>query len=81
VTADKASAEGNASGSIEPRQEQIFARDMPSPVLHRRKVAVIGSGMAGLVTAYLLKNDTSGRFDVEIFETVGGASSPILNSF
>lgn len=55
------------------RLRSVFARDMPSRVPHRQKVAIIGSGMAGLVTAYLLRNDTSGRFDVEIFERVGGA--------
>lgn len=54
---------------------------MPSQGLRRQKVAVIGSGMAGLVTAYLLRTDSSGRFDVEIFERVGGASPPFSNSF
>ena len=37
----------------------------------RRAVAVIGSGMAGLVSAYLLRHDKEGRFEVELFETVG----------
>ncbi|CEJ61989.1 hypothetical protein PMG11_10505 [Penicillium brasilianum] len=40
---------------------------MPSRGLPRQRVAVIGSGMAGLVTAYLLRSDAS-RFEVELFE-------------
>ncbi|KAJ5339273.1 hypothetical protein N7452_006001 [Penicillium brevicompactum] len=34
----------------------------------RQHVAVIGTGMAGLVTAYILRNDPQGRFEVEVFE-------------
>ena len=33
-------------------------------------MAIVGSGMAGLVTAYLLQRDRQKRYDVEIFETV-----------
>lgn len=33
----------------------------------RQKVAIVGSGLAGLTTAYLLNRD---NFDVEIFEMV-----------
>ena len=36
----------------------------------RKDVAVIGTGMAGLVVAYMLRNDPQGRFDVEVFEKV-----------
>lgn len=36
----------------------------------RTSVAIIGSGMAGLVSAYLLTQDNDQRFDVEVFETV-----------
>lgn len=36
----------------------------------RQHVAVIGTGMAGLVTAYILRNDPQGRFEVEVFEKV-----------
>ncbi|KAJ5543851.1 hypothetical protein N7513_003432 [Penicillium frequentans] len=34
----------------------------------RKYVAVIGTGMAGLVTAYVLRDDTRRRFEVEVFE-------------
>lgn len=37
----------------------------------RIQVAVVGSGMAGLVTAFLLNRDRQGRFDVKVFEAVG----------
>jgi 2-polyprenyl-6-methoxyphenol hydroxylase-like FAD-dependent oxidoreductase len=33
-------------------------------------VAVVGSGMAGLVTAYLLNRDPEHRYNVEVFEIV-----------
>lgn len=36
----------------------------------KKTVAIIGSGMAGLVTAYLLRRDPLQRYEVEIFETV-----------
>lgn len=36
----------------------------------RNYVAVIGTGMAGLVIAYMLRNDARGRFEVEVFEKV-----------
>lgn len=42
----------------------------PGPGLKCR-VAVVGSGMAGLVTAYLLHQDPEHRYQVEIFEIVG----------
>lgn len=34
------------------------------------RVAVVGSGMAGLVTAYLLNQDPENRYNVEVFEIV-----------
>ncbi|OJD26398.1 hypothetical protein ACJ73_02220 [Blastomyces percursus] len=34
----------------------------------RATVAIIGSGMAGLVTGYLLNQDRNQRFDVQVFE-------------
>ncbi|KAH8428818.1 uncharacterized protein LDX57_006497 [Aspergillus melleus] len=34
----------------------------------RKRIAVVGSGMAGLISAYLLRTDRRGRYDVEIFE-------------
>lgn len=33
-------------------------------------VAVVGTGLAGLVTAYLLHNDPQGRYHVTLFEKV-----------
>lgn len=36
----------------------------------KQTVAVVGSGMAGLVTAFLLQQDKKGRYDVQLFETV-----------
>lgn len=37
----------------------------------RIKVAVVGTGMAGLVTAYLLSHDEQDRYAVTLFEKVG----------
>ncbi|EAU34645.1 predicted protein [Aspergillus terreus NIH2624] len=34
----------------------------------RKTVAVVGSGLAGLTTAYLLARDSKERYDVEVFE-------------
>lgn len=34
------------------------------------RVAVVGSGMAGLVTAWLLQRDASRRYVVKLFESV-----------
>ncbi|PLB54373.1 FAD/NAD(P)-binding domain-containing protein [Aspergillus steynii IBT 23096] len=34
----------------------------------RKKVAIVGSGMAGLISAFLLRTDRRGRYDVEILE-------------
>lgn len=36
----------------------------------KQTVAVVGSGMAGLVTAFLLQQDKKNRYDVQLFETV-----------
>lgn len=40
----------------------------------KERVAIIGSGLAGLTTAYLLHHDKESRFSVRIFESVGGLS-------
>ncbi|KAL2868477.1 uncharacterized protein BJX67DRAFT_41272 [Aspergillus lucknowensis] len=40
----------------------------PGPPRQRQRVAIVGSGMAGLVSGYLLANDKRGRFEVEILE-------------
>jgi 2-polyprenyl-6-methoxyphenol hydroxylase-like FAD-dependent oxidoreductase len=37
---------------------------------HECRVAVVGSGMAGLATAYLLNRDPEHRYKVEVFEIV-----------
>ena len=34
------------------------------------RVAIIGTGLAGLTTAYLLQNDRQSRFKVTLFEQV-----------
>lgn len=34
------------------------------------KVAIVGTGMAGLVTGYLLSHDLQQRYEVTIFEKV-----------
>lgn len=36
----------------------------------KQKVAIVGSGMAGLVTAHLLHNDVDQRYSVTVFESV-----------
>ncbi|KAK4998304.1 hypothetical protein LTR66_002450 [Elasticomyces elasticus] len=41
------------------------------------RVAVVGSGMAGLVTAYLLHRDIQSRYAVTIFEGVRIATPPV----
>ena len=38
----------------------------------RRDVAVVGTGMAGLVTAYLLHHDPQQRFRVHLLDKVCG---------
>lgn len=40
----------------------------------KTRVAVVGSGMAGLVTAYLLHRDPEQRYQVTLFEEVGACS-------
>lgn len=34
------------------------------------RVAVVGTGLAGLTTAYLLQNDIQNRYSVTLFEQV-----------
>ncbi|KAL3450774.1 hypothetical protein BJX65DRAFT_252211 [Aspergillus insuetus] len=52
----------------------------------RQRVAIVGSGMAGLVAGYLLANDKEGRFDVEVLEmqdrlSLDSASYTLLREF
>lgn len=43
---------------------------MMAPTTHPQRVAVIGSGMAGLTTAMLLNGDPQRRYSVTVFESV-----------
>jgi 2-polyprenyl-6-methoxyphenol hydroxylase-like FAD-dependent oxidoreductase len=36
----------------------------------KQRVAIVGSGMAGLATAHLLHNDPHQRYSVTVFESV-----------
>lgn len=38
------------------------------------RVAIVGSGMAGLVTAYLLQRDVQQRYEVKVLESVSATS-------
>lgn len=38
------------------------------------RVAVVGTGLAGLTTAYLLQNDDQKRYSVTLFEQVSAPS-------
>lgn len=37
----------------------------------QQRVAIVGSGLAGLVSAYLLHNDPRQRYTVKVLESVG----------
>jgi predicted NAD/FAD-binding protein len=37
---------------------------------NRIRVAIVGTGLAGLATGYLLHNDERNRYDVTLFERV-----------
>lgn len=39
------------------------------------RVAIIGTGLAGLTTAYLLQNDSRNRYSVTLFEQVSSRDS------
>jgi 2-polyprenyl-6-methoxyphenol hydroxylase-like FAD-dependent oxidoreductase len=43
----------------------------------KQRVAVVGSGMAGLVTAHLLSQDGRRRYSVKVFESVGRAQADV----
>ena len=43
----------------------------------QQRVAVVGSGMAGLVTAHLLSQDGRRRYSVKVFESVGRAQTDV----
>lgn len=44
----------------------------------RQRVAVVGSGLAGLTAAYLLQNDRKQRYEVIVFESVSASVPPEL---
>lgn len=48
-------------------QRPSDAESSPNPKI---RVAIIGSGLAGLATAYLLHQDNRSRFDITLFEQV-----------
>ena len=45
-------------------------------MLPPKRIAVVGSGLAGLVVAHLLNNDVRRRFDVVVFESVRCRPTP-----
>jgi NADPH-dependent glutamate synthase beta subunit-like oxidoreductase len=45
-------------------------RGEPSDGRRRTRVAIIGTGLAGLSTAYLLHHDKEERYEVTLFEQV-----------
>lgn len=47
-----------------------FARSLPSDDRKQKTIAIVGSGMAGLTTAYLLNGDRKQRYNVKVFEMV-----------
>lgn len=63
----------------------VYRRDMEihngaSMAKEKIRVAVIGSGLAGLTAPYLLARDTEKRYSVEIFETVSDQVQPLQMS-
>ena len=47
---------------------------LPERDKEQTRVAVVGTGLAGLTTAFLLKNDEQHRFSVTLFEQVSNAT-------
>lgn len=45
-----------------------------------QRVAVVGTGLAGLTAAYLLQNDEEQRYAVTLFEQVRGVAHEIVAS-
>ncbi len=49
----------------------------PQPDAARKsRVAIVGTGLAGLTTAYLLQNDQKQRYEVTLFEQVKRSRQP-----
>jgi NADPH-dependent glutamate synthase beta subunit-like oxidoreductase len=51
-------------------QQTMAAENMSRTALDKQEVAVIGTGPAGLVAAYALKNDVGMKYNVTLFEMV-----------
>lgn len=49
---------------------------MPEGKRPRQRVAVVGSGLAGLTAAYLLQHDSEQRYEVIVFESVSTSVRP-----
>ena len=50
----------------------------PQPDAARKsRVAIVGTGLAGLTTAYLLQNDQKQRYQVTLFEQVKRSRQPL----
>jgi 2-polyprenyl-6-methoxyphenol hydroxylase-like FAD-dependent oxidoreductase len=55
--------------------------DKPQPDAARKtRVAIVGTGLAGLTTAYLLQNDDKRRYEVTLFEQVSSREKENLLS-
>ncbi|KAL4921163.1 hypothetical protein BDW62DRAFT_198177 [Aspergillus aurantiobrunneus] len=57
-----------ASLDLLPRQRMAMEGNKMAKEKRKESVAIVGSGMAGLVTAHLLVCDKQERFDVEVLE-------------
>jgi protoporphyrinogen oxidase len=50
----------------------MVASDADGPI----RVAIVGSGLAGLTTAFLLQSDSRKRFEITVFEQVRPSATP-----
>ena len=53
---------------------------MMARTTHPERVAIVGSGMAGLTTAMLLNGDPQRRYSVTVFESVSLQVPPVFSS-
>ncbi|KAL3469215.1 hypothetical protein BJX99DRAFT_252177 [Aspergillus californicus] len=68
VGAERASTTTGSLGKLGLTEKTGSSGESDGLAPRKKKVAIIGSGMAGLVTAFLLRNDSEGRFEVEVLE-------------